>query len=267
MTIDASPTVLTVTFRRRLAENICGGVILFVTLEMLFLAAWSHTSRHQSEFRCDRAADVCSASGFNIFGGSWNYSFPASAMTRSRIDKSSRGGDPMWVVDRKSAAAYQVGPATGNAAQQQLQAKYAAALQSFIDDATQPTFAAQFDSIGGPSGIVWALLGLVFAFVLFRFYHGWRTRLVLDRTASEVTIIRTPALIPPARKTFPLAHVRGAQGGKGGLLLFSARVPIVSFRLLGDRGSVLFQRRLLGGSQAEAAILEDVRAINEFLMP
>ena len=145
MTIENSGSTLIVTFRRPLSENIYAGIALFVFVEMLVLVVLTHAAPRETVFTCDRAADRCDTTGHDIFGGESALRFSATSMTTSRIETSAKGGDLMWVVDRKSLPKYQIAPATGREAQQKVQQAYATDLQRFIDDPKQPRFEARFN--------------------------------------------------------------------------------------------------------------------------
>jgi len=265
MTIEKSDTSLTVTFRRRRAEKWITIVVALVAVEAIYIGLRINAFPQQTELYCDRSKDVCSVSGHDGFEGTWTYSFAASSMQRSRI-VNDKYGDPKWVVDRAARPIQELGAPTGRKTQQEQYAKYSVALQSFIDDPAQRSFEARFDSIGGPSGVGWALLILFFAFVLLRFIHGWRARLIFDRAAGQVTIECTPALIPPVRRRFPLASVLAARGSKGGMSLLFAFFPTITFRLIGRGDRVLFKRRMMADKKREVEIHDDIKAVNDLLL-
>ena len=264
MTIEKSPTALTVTFRRSGWDKWVPIIVAAVMVEAIYIALRINAFPQQTAIVCDRGKDLCTVSGYDIFGGSWTFAYPASEMKRSRVvaDKSD---DPRWIVERATLRPQELGSPTGRAAQQAQYTKSSAALQSFIDDPTQPLFEARFDAIGGPGDLGWAALIAFFGFVVLRYVNAWRARLVFDRVAGELAIVRTPALVPPARRTLPLAEVVDAESGKGGMFLLYAFLPTVTFRLMADGRRVLFKRRMFAARKSEAEVREDVAAINDFL--
>lgn len=119
---------------------------------------------------CERAADLCTVSGRDIFGGAWSYSFPASAMRRSRVVKAPDTrrtiGMPHWIVETAAGEVRELGPQTDRKRQLDQYAANSVALQSFIDDPNRPGFEARFDAIGGPADFFWAVMLLPLGAVL-----------------------------------------------------------------------------------------------------
>jgi len=265
ITTEASDQSLTITFRRSGTEKWTAIVLALLTLEAIYIAFTINVFPRQTHLVCTRATDICRVNGYDIFGGGWKYSFAASAMKQSRITTDA-DGDPRWVVELVSGTDQELGAPTGRRTQLDAYAENSAALQSFIDDRAKPSFETRFDAIGGPGGIVWLLVLLLSAAVLVRFTHGWRTRLVLDRVAGDVTIARVPALLPRARR-LPLTDVVAARRARSGVFLWHSYVPVVSFRLIGRNDRVLFRRRMMASRRAETEIHAAVRAVNDFVHP
>lgn len=264
MTIEKTETTLTVTFTRRWNEKLVAALALLIALETPYLAWRINLSPQQTVLSCDRGRDACLLSGHDVFGGSWTFAFPASRMQRSRIAPYS-SGEQKWVVDMKGHPTVDFGNRTSQTARQQQYAANAAALQAFIADPARSRFEARFSSIGGPSSAVWAAVELLFGFVLFRFVHGWRARIVLDRTASKATVERRPSLWPPGRRQFPLADIERAVGRSDWMVLRGVYMPLYRFCLIGPAGRVLFKRTAIAGRKVVADFDADIQSINNFL--
>jgi hypothetical protein len=262
MTIAASDTTLTITFVRKGLERWCTILLAFVALMSIFIGVRINVFPQVTELVCDRGKDACALRGPDIMGGSWSVSFPASAMRASRIARDGEG-DPKWMLDMVSRPSIQLGNPTGRKAQQDEYAAYAPALQAFIDDRTQPDFAARFASIGGPGLTVWVLVWIALTGSVLRLIHGWRTQITLDRAKLE--ILRFPALFAPARKSLPITGVMEARGRKGGLFLFSSYVPTITLEILGRDRRVLFSRAMLANRQSAQQVQADIEAINRVL--
>lgn len=262
MSIDRSDNVLTVTFRRRWEDKFTAFLCALVVIEAPYLVWRIEVSPQQSVLLCDRGNDTCSLSGHDVFGGGWTFSYPASQMRRSRVVPDKYG--QKWIVDMAGEPTVNFGNPTGRTAQQEEYAKYSAALQAFIEDRAQRHFEARFASIGGLGVVPWILVELLFGFVLFRYVHGWRTRLIIDRTAGQLTVQRTPALWPPARQVFPLADIERVEGRKGWMVLRFVYFPTYTFCLIGHHGRVFFSRTVIAGKKAVAEFNADIDAINNF---
>jgi hypothetical protein len=265
--IEKTDGQLTIAFRRTRAEKVVTVIAALVALQMSYIAARIFVFPQQSGLVCDRARDGCTHSGTDILGSSWRYTFPAHEMKRSQVEGTKYHGEVRWIVDTTSTTRnpLELGLPTGRKAQQEQYNRHSAALQAFIDNPDQATFEAHYDSLGGPAGVVWILMALLFGFLLFRLIHGWRARLVVDRRTGVVTIHRTPNLWPLARRRIPLADVVTAQIAKGGMFIFFAYLPTISFRLAGRENRVLFRRRMTRNPKTEAEVGDDVAAVIDFL--
>src|SRR5689334_9017758 len=156
ITIEKSHQSLTLTFRRRRIEKSITIILALVTVFAIYGALRINVFPQRTEIVCDRDSDVCRVSGPDILGGGWTYSFAASAMKRSQV-VGDESGDPKWVVELSSGRVQELGAPTGRRSQQEQYAENAAVLQGFIDNPDASRFEARFDSIGGPSDIVWVI--------------------------------------------------------------------------------------------------------------
>jgi hypothetical protein len=253
---------VTVTLRRSGLERATAWIVALLLVQLGYLGGRLVFFQPGSELRCDRARDLCTLRGSDIFGSEWSTTFPLRGVTGSEV-REREHGELAWVLRRPGGpkAELELGAPTGRGAQKEAYRRQAQELNVFLADSARPSFDARFEALGGPSTAVWLLVGIFFVYVLGRLVHGWRTTLVVDRAAGEITITRSPALLPPGRRALALAAGTKAEAKPGGLWLLFSYLPTVTLRLVDDDGNVLFKRRQIDA----ASVARAVAAINELL--
>jgi hypothetical protein len=239
--------------------------IVFAALalaQLSYIAVRINYFQKPAELRCERKKDECTLSGSDIFGGGWHWSFPASGMKRSEV-RAGKHGESEWVIWRSDGESRQMGSLTSRAQQIDVYRRHSAALSAFIADRTISSFEARFDFLGGPSVGVWIGISIFLAYILFALMNGWRTTLAFDSAAGTLTITRTPALLPPARRTLQLADLSGCEAKSGRLWIVFASLPMLKIRLFSRDGKVVFKRSLVTSDDAQ----REVSAIQEILTP
>jgi plastocyanin len=248
-----------VTFRRGVSEKIFVALLALVVPEMALLTV-AIAFQKPTVLRCERDRDQCTLTGHDIFGHEWTSTYPASAMTRSAVERNARYGEVEWVVHLRNGAPRQLGALTDRAQQMESYRQQSDALNLFIGDRAQRSFEARFAGLGGSAGIM-GVMALLLAYVLFALVHGWRTTLTFDRAAGTLTIARAPALLRPAQRTVPLASIARAEARAGRMWLFFASLPTLTLRLFGSDGKVLFKRKQVTSDDAQ----REIAAIDEVL--
>jgi hypothetical protein len=249
-----------VTFRRGAAEKLFVGLLAIVLPQMTFIGLRLQ-SQPPSLLRCDRDKDECTLSGSDIFGGHWSNSYPVSGMLHSEVRLHKTYDEVAWVVRMKDSRTRDLAGFTDRTQQKAAYHRQSDALNTFIGDRAERTFEARFEGMGGPSSATWIAIGLVLGYILFSLVNGWRTQLAFDRAAGTLTITRSPALLPPARRTLPLASIARADASSGSMWLVFASLPTLTLRLIGSDGKVLFKRKQATSDDAR----REIAAINELL--
>lgn len=258
--IDAAGGRATISLGRGRTERAVAWILALVLAQLAYIAARVTFFQKPSELRCDRAADRCTLSGSDIFGSAWDVTFPASAMNGSSVED--RGSsEKAWVVERSTGGRLELGNPTGRGVQQDVYRRASEALEAFIHDRARPALELRFEALGGPTGAVWILSAALVIYILAGLLHGWRTTLTIDRFAGELTILRRPALWPPARRVLPLSSVARAETQPGGLWLVFSYLPTVTLKLVGGDGKVLFRRRQTAADETR----RQAAAINQLL--
>ena len=249
-----------VTLRRGAAEKFFVVMLAVVLPQMTFIGLRLQTQA-PSLLRCDRDQDECTLTGSDIFGGHWSNSYPVSGMLHSEVQLHRKYDEVAWVVRMKDSRTRDLAGFTDRTQQKADYHRQSDALNAFIGDRAQHTFEARFEGMGGPNTATWIAIGLVLGYILFSLLNGWRTVLAFDRAAGTLTITRSPALLPPTRRTLPLESIARAEATSGSMWLIFASLPTLTLRLIGRDGKVLFKRKQATSDDARRELV----AINELL--
>lgn len=228
-----------------MAEAFWATLVLFVGLAQLALGAAFTFSKPSTDVTCDRIA--CHVVEHTLVGSTLEFTHDLATLSHSRIDHRA------WVVDKQGQRFELASPSTDTA--------LAARFQSFLDDKSQPTFAASLPGPRPPAPLFF-VIGAVAILWGIKWRRGWKAQLVFDRGAGTLVIHQRPWA---ATRTIRLADIARVTASDRVAHTMYGNLRWEDIAVVGADGRPLWRYRTMFTRKTFQHVQESLSAMTAFL--
>jgi hypothetical protein len=251
---DSADGTLIASFRPRIIERVLAVTILFVGLGELALGVATTLWHPVTTIECDRT--TCHGSFPSLFAGTSDVTLQVADLRDSRV-ASARNGEQRWQVTSKGVD-ISLGDPTSKDELIEIYRRSAADLQAFLADPNRKTFSATYAGLAGPTGILFAILGLVFAAWGLSWIRGWHAEFFRDDRAGALVIRQRPLA---RRRAIPLGDIASVDASERTVQLAYGFMRYARITLRGRNGKALFSYRTLYDGHSYKAVNEKLVAL------